>query len=75
MLVTIENHSIYGGLFSAVSEVLARRGIGRRVTPLGVGDEFPPFGSPAHTSRVLGLDTDALVAAARAAVVHLGHAT
>jgi transketolase len=74
VLVTIENHSIYGGLFSAVSEVLARRGIGRRVTPLGVGDEFPPFGSPAHTSRTLGLDTDALVTTARNAVRARDHA-
>jgi transketolase len=62
-LVTAENHSIIGGLFSAVSEVLAREGSGVPVRPVGVRDEFCSFGSNEYVARMHGLTADAVLAA------------
>lgn len=39
-IVTIENHSIYGGLGSAVSEVIAENGISVPVKRIGVKEKF-----------------------------------
>jgi transketolase len=62
-LVTVENHSVIGGLFSAVSEVLAQDGLGVRVQPVGVRDEFCSFGSNEYVARTHGLTAEAVVAA------------
>lgn len=67
-LVTAENHSVIGGLFSAVSEVLARRGAGVPVRPVGVRDEFCSFGSNEYVARTHGLTADAVVTAAGEAI-------
>ena len=63
-LVTAENHSIVGGLFSCVAEVLAREGVGVPVRPVGVRDEFCSFGTNDYVARTHGLTADAVVAAA-----------
>ena len=43
LLVTLEDHFVTGGLFSVVSEILARAGCPRRVVPLGfAGRWFRP---------------------------------
>lgn len=55
-VTTIENHSIVGGLGSAVSETVAARGLGTRVRRLGVPDAWAPAGSLEHVRRELGLD-------------------
>ena len=39
-VVTAENHSIIGGLGSAVAEVLAEEGLGRRLRRVGIADTF-----------------------------------
>jgi transketolase len=62
-LVTAENHSIVGGLFSCVSEVLAREGAGVPVRPVGVRDEFCSFGSNDYVARRHGLTADAVITA------------
>ena len=67
-LVTAENHSIVGGLFSCVAEVLAREGSGVPVRPVGVRDEFCSFGTNDYVARTHGLTADAVVAAARDAL-------
>ena len=59
-LVTAENHSIVGGLFSCVSEVLAREGVGVPVRPVGVRDEFCSFGTNEYVARTHGLTADAV---------------
>jgi transketolase len=64
-VVTIENHTVYNGLFSAVSEVIARNGLACRVIPVAVDDEFPMFGSPDYVAGQLGLTADAVARAAR----------
>jgi transketolase len=60
-LVTAENHSIVGGLFSCVSETLARAGVGVPVRPVGVRDEFCSFGTNAYVARTHGLTSEAVV--------------
>jgi transketolase len=62
-LVTAENHSIVGGLFSATSEALAHAGLGVPVRPVGVMDEFCSFGSNPYVARTHGLTADAVEAA------------
>ena len=44
-IVTIENHSIYGGLGSAVSEVIAENGISVPVKRIGVKEKFGQVGT------------------------------
>jgi len=62
-LVTAENHSVIGGLFSAVSETLARGGEQVPVRAVGVQDEFCSFGSNPYVARTHGLTAEAVVSA------------
>ena len=66
-LVTAEEHSVIGGLGSAVAEVLARR----CPTPcemVAVMDQFGQSGQPADLLEIYGLTAAAISAAARKAV-------
>ena len=63
-LVTAENHSVIGGLFSATAEVLARAGAQVPVRAVGVQDEFCSFGSNPYVARTHGLTAEAVIAAA-----------
>ncbi len=67
-LVTAENHTIMGGLFSAVAESLVADGMSVPVQPVGVRDEFCSFGSNPYVARTHGLTADAVVEAALVAV-------
>jgi len=62
---TVENHSIVGGLGSAVAEALAEHGSGTRLRRFGVPDRWAPAGSLAYIRRELGLDPEALAEAVR----------
>jgi transketolase len=59
-VITVENHSVVGGLGSAVAEVIAGQGLCTRLTTLGVPDVWAPAGSLAHVRAGLGLDAAAL---------------
>jgi transketolase len=65
-IVSIENHSIVGGLGSAVAEVLAEHGAGTRLRRLGVPDRWADAGSVSHIRGRLGLDASALAKAVAA---------
>lgn len=41
LAVTLENHTVIGGLFETVASALVRTGSTRRVVPVGLPDEFP----------------------------------
>jgi transketolase len=71
-LVTAENHSVIGGLRSAVSEALADEGVGVAVRGVGVRDEFCSFGSNDYVARTHGLTSQAVVDAALEAVARKG---
>lgn len=64
-VVTVENHSIVGGLGSAVAEALAEAGLGRPLRRIGVPDTFA---EGARTAAYLfdryGMSTQAVIAAA-----------
>jgi transketolase len=60
-LVTAENHSVIGGLYSAVSETLARTGEQVPVRAVGVQDEFCSFGSNPYVARTHGLTAGSVV--------------
>jgi transketolase len=64
-LVTIEEHSIIGGLGSAAAEALAERGVGARLRRVGLRDEFAhAVGSHAHLLRHYGLAAPQIAKAA-----------
>ena len=54
-IVTIENHSIYGGLGSAVSEVVAENGISVPVKRIGVKEKFGQVGTVEFLQEEFGL--------------------
>ena len=67
-VLTVENHSIIGGLGSAVCESVAEAGTPCRVTRLGVPDRWADAGPLDYLRQRLGLDAAALANAATAAL-------
>lgn len=59
-LVTAENHSVIGGLGSAVAEVLADAGIGLPFKRVGVQDQFCEGGTTPYLLEKFGLDSEAI---------------
>ena len=62
-VITFENHTIIGGLGTAVAEVLAEAGAGARLVRLGLPDTFAHGASRPYLMRKYGLDALALVRA------------
>ena len=57
----MENHVITGGLGSAVAEVIAEAGIGKRLVRIGLRDTFVHGASRSYLMKEYGLDASALV--------------
>ncbi len=66
--ISIENHSIIGGLGSALAEQLAEQGLGKRLIRLGLRDTYAHGASKSYLMREYGLDAAALVRAAETLV-------
>jgi transketolase len=66
-VVSFENHSVIGGLGSAVAEVMAEKGTaagsGARLIRLGLQDTFAHGASKGYLMKEYGLDAPALVRA------------
>lgn len=62
-VVTAENHSIIGGLGSAVAECLLERGVHAGFERIGVRDCFAEGGSTPYLLARYGLDAEAIAAA------------
>ena len=60
LVVTVENHSIKGGLGSAVCECLSEI-LPTKVIRLGVNDEFGASGTASELMAHFGLDTKGIV--------------
>jgi len=60
-VITMENHSVVGGLGSEIAELIADNGIGARLCRIGIRDTFAHGGSRAYLMREYGLDAAALV--------------
>jgi transketolase len=58
LIITIENHSINGGLGSAVAETLAENGCGIPLQRIGVNERFGQVGTPDFLQAEFGLTTD-----------------
>ena len=61
LAVTLENHSVVGGLFETVASALVRRGRTRRVVPIGLPDAFLDAGALPTLHDRYGLSTNAIV--------------
>jgi transketolase len=62
-VITMENHTVLGGLGTAVAEVMAEAGIGKRLVRIGLNDTFVHGASRPYLMREYGLDAIALVRA------------
>jgi transketolase len=60
-VITMENHSVIGGLGAAVAELLADAGIGRRLVRMGLQDTFAHGGSRPYLLDHYGLSARHLV--------------
>ncbi|MBK8020869.1 MAG: transketolase [Chloroflexi bacterium] len=60
-VITLENHTIVGGLGSAVAELMAEEGIGKRLVRLGLRDTYAHGASKAYLMKTYQLDALALV--------------
>lgn len=63
-VITVENHSVIGGLGSAVAERMAEAGLGRRLVRLGMQDVWGHGASRRYLMQEFGLDASAIVSAA-----------
>ena len=62
-VITLENHSVIGGLGAAVAELMTDHGVGQRLVRLGMQDTYAHGASAAHLMREYGLDARAVIAA------------
>lgn len=61
-IITMENHTIIGGLGSAVAETMAEHGIPARLIRIGIPDTYIHGASKHYLMREYGLDALALIA-------------
>ena len=62
LAVTLENHSVVGGLFETVASAAVRRGTSTRVVPIALPDEFLDAGALPTLHQRYGLAVDSVVA-------------
>lgn len=61
VVITAENHSIIGGLGSAVAELLMEEGVARPFARIGVEDVFAEGGTTPYLFERYGLSADAVI--------------
>ncbi|HEX2550651.1 MAG TPA: transketolase C-terminal domain-containing protein, partial [Nocardioidaceae bacterium] len=74
LVVTLENHTVVGGLSESVASTLAFAGVGNRVVPIALPDEFLAAGALPTLHDRYGLSTDAIVAKVKAEFADAPHA-
>jgi transketolase len=62
-VITLENHTVIGGLGSAVAEVMAEMGLPKKLIRLGIKDQYAHGASRPYLLKKYGLDAATLVAA------------
>lgn len=60
-VITIENHTTIGGLGSAVADVMAENGIGKKLIKVGLQDGYAHGASKMYLLRKYGLDAMTLI--------------
>ena len=63
LAVTLENHTVVGGLFETVAAAAVRRGVHRTITPVALPDQFLAAGALPTLHERYGLSTRRIVAA------------
>jgi transketolase len=71
-VVTVEEHSVIGGLGGLVCEAVAEAGLGIRVTRIGIDDEWGESAPNDYLLRRHGLDADSIIETVLAAVSSTG---
>lgn len=66
LVVTAENHTVIGGLAESVASTLAFAGVGTRVVPVALPDEFLAAGALPTLHDRYGLSTDSVVSRIKA---------
>jgi transketolase len=66
LVVTLENHTVVGGLTEAVASTLAFAGAGTRIVPIALPDAFLAAGALPTLHDLYGLSTDAIVTKVKA---------
>ena len=64
-IITVEDHTVIGGLGSAVAEVVVESGKGCAFKKLGVQDTFAPIGLHEDIMSDAGIDANGIIAAVR----------
>lgn len=67
-VITMENHTIIGGLGSAVAEIMAEAGTGKKLVRLGLKDTYAHGASRHFLMKEYGLDAISLVGAVESLV-------
>lgn len=62
LALTLENHTVVGGLFESVASAMVQRGVSRQVTPIALPDEFLAAGALPTLHDRYGLSTRRIVA-------------
>ncbi|MDV2978178.1 transketolase family protein [Glutamicibacter sp. PAEs-4] len=62
LVVTLENHSVIGGLFETLAATMIRGGVSSKVVPIGLPDEFLDAGALPTLHDRYGLSISAIVA-------------
>jgi transketolase len=60
-IITMENHTVVGGLGTAVAELMAEHGISKRLVKIGLQDTYAHGASRPYLMKKYGLDAFALV--------------
>ncbi len=68
VLHCVENHSVIGGLASAVSQAIAERGLPLRMISSAIPDRWGEYGRVEYNRRALGLDAVSIAARSLAAL-------
>jgi len=73
LVVTLENHTVIGGLAESVASTLAFAGVGTRIVPIALPDEFLAAGALPTLHDRYGLSTDSIVNKVRAEMGGAAH--
>lgn len=60
-IISVEDGAIHGGLFSEVAEIVAEAGLGLRVHPLGIRDEFIHQNTQKKQREECGISKDKII--------------
>ncbi|SDQ56331.1 transketolase subunit B [Arthrobacter crystallopoietes] len=61
LIVTLENHTVIGGLFETVAAEVVKAGLGKRIVPIALPDEFLHAGALPTLHERYGLSLDRII--------------